>query len=260
MFDTLTEKRGGAAARGRSIAVSLLLHGAALGAAALFLLLGRQEPVPDEVVKEPPTVIFHPPRVKTTRARGARGSGVGSRVIRTVAPTLHHVRVEKTVVIEPPPPTPAEPEPPAADPDKFDNGLSDDGTTGEGPSGQDGAEDGAGPAGIGGLVTSGPPGVEEVHTFGLKQGMTRPIAGCRPPAPLMPEQARSAGIDGKVTVAFVVHADGHVGEVREVGGRAPRVLLEAVERWLLGCGYQPSMLLGRPVAAKISQTFEFKLR
>ena len=65
--------------------------------------------------------------------------------------------------------------------------------------------------------------------------MSRPLptSDCQPPNPLAPEQARTMGIHGMVLVEYVVHSDGHVGEVSLKNPTAPPILFDAVKTWLL---------------------------
>jgi Gram-negative bacterial TonB protein C-terminal len=94
----------------------------------------------------------------------------------------------------------------------------------------------------------------------LSAGMTtpHPAAGCRPSKPRRPEQALQLGITGAVAVEYVVHADGHVGEVVLRTPASPAILFEAVKSWLVGCPFVPSMSGNKPLAVTINQVFTFK--
>jgi len=61
-----------------------------------------------------------------------------------------------------------------------------------------------------------------------------------------------------VLVSFVVHSDGHIGEVELKNPTAPPILFDAVKNWLLGCPYTPSMMGGKPMAVKMVVPFIFK--
>jgi len=74
----------------------------------------------------------------------------------------------------------------------------------------------------------------------------------------MPEQARQMGITGTVLVEFVVHSDGHVGEVALKNATAPPILFAAVRQWLESCQYEPSMAGSKPIPVKIIQPFNFR--
>jgi len=99
----------------------------------------------------------------------------------------------------------------------------------------------------------------------LGAGMSRPSAqgDCAPggtrPRPPTPEQARQMGISGMVLVEYVVHSDGHVGEVALKNPTAPPILFGAVKQWLESCSFQPSMQGSRPIPVKIIQPFIFEL-
>jgi outer membrane biosynthesis protein TonB len=68
------------------------------------------------------------------------------------------------------------------------------------------------------------------------------------------------GIMGMVLVEYVVHSDGHVGEVLLKNPTAPPILFAAVKQWLESCPFEPSMQGSRPVAVKIIQPFNFRLQ
>ena len=67
--------------------------------------------------------------------------------------------------------------------------------------------------------------------------MTRPVPNCEPPAPIAPQAARQFGIEGRVVVQYVVHADGRVGTVNVMNQDAPPMYAEAV-RALAASGLQ----------------------
>jgi hypothetical protein len=59
-------------------------------------------------------------------------------------------------------------------------------------------------------------------------------------------------------VRYVVHADGTVSDVRSLLPESPRILAEAVQRWLAECAHRPAMLDGRPVSVRVTQLFTFR--
>jgi outer membrane biosynthesis protein TonB len=63
-----------------------------------------------------------------------------------------------------------------------------------------------------------------------------------------------------VTVEYVVHTNGRVGEVALASSDAPRALFKTVRVWLQSCPYTPAMRDGRPVPVTLSETFTFKYR
>ena len=95
--------------------------------------------------------------------------------------------------------------------------------------------------------------------LGSDTSRPQPTELCQPPKPPLPAEAKEKGISGLVLVEYVVHTDGHVGEVENRNLRAPPLLFEAVRAWLLACPFEPSHLEGgRPIAVKIIQPFTFK--
>ena len=68
------------------------------------------------------------------------------------------------------------------------------------------------------------------------------------------------GITGMVLVEYVVHTDGHVGEVALKNPTAPPILFNAVKQWLESCQYEPSMQGSKPIPVKIIRPFVFKLQ
>jgi TonB family protein len=105
---------------------------------------------------------------------------------------------------------------------------------------------------------SGPARLDEVP-LPLTEGggISRPKRGpnCTPDRP---PSAVSGG--GTVTVEYVVHTNGRVGEVALASSDAPRALFKTVRVWLQSCPYTPAMRDGRPVPVTLSETFTFKYR
>jgi hypothetical protein len=84
----------------------------------------------------------------------------------------------------------------------------------------------------------------------------KPDPACGKPVPT--EKLRLLRLTGLVLVEFVVHSDGHVGEVR-LRNPAHLALFHLVRSWLLACPYTPSKKsTGEPVPVKILQPFTFK--
>jgi hypothetical protein len=73
---------------------------------------------------------------------------------------------------------------------------------------------------------------------------------CTPdrPPPLLPAA-------GKMTVEYVVHSNGRVGDVLRRGGDAPPALLRGIRIWLQSCEYSPAMRDGKPVAVTVVEEF-----
>jgi TonB family protein len=267
VFDDLVRGKAGSPATGRSIAVSLALHGGALGVALLFAALAtRPEEKPEKLA---PVIDFtQRGRHQTTPQGKPKEVTPGPRKPPPRLPKRPPLRLdlpqERVEIQAPPLAPPAPPQQrivhdPDPDPDPRSVGASDPGA--EGAPGDRVPGEPGGHGWIGEMRSGPPPAEEVVHTYGRDVGMTfpQPSSACRPPQPAMPEQARAAGITGRVLVHFVVHADGHVGEIRSLDPSTPRVLVEAVRAWLEGCPYQPALLSGQAVSAKISQSFNFRL-
>lgn len=88
----------------------------------------------------------------------------------------------------------------------------------------------------------------------------RPLQFVSGPDPVYPPAARSAGIEGRVTLRYDVGADGTVSNLRvveaEPEGVFDRAALEAVARWR----FRPPAVEGRtvPLRGRVS-TLEFRL-
>jgi len=86
-------------------------------------------------------------------------------------------------------------------------------------------------------------------------GVTPPArsSSCLPdrPPPLLP-------VHGTLTVKYVVHSDGRVGNVVRTGGDSGVAqLLKSVRIWLESCPYTPGMQEGRAIPVKVAQSFTF---
>lgn len=93
--------------------------------------------------------------------------------------------------------------------------------------------------------------VEEMPV--LKGGMAELQASVR-----YPEMARRAGIEGRVTVQFIVNEQGKVENarvVRGIGGGCDEEALKAVQQ----AEFQPGMQRGRPVRVQYALSINFRL-
>lgn len=73
-----------------------------------------------------------------------------------------------------------------------------------------------------------------------------------------PEMARNAGIEGRVTVQFIVNEEGKVEDprvVRGIGGGADEEALKAVRK----AEFEPGQQRGRPVRVQYSLSINFRL-
>jgi len=91
----------------------------------------------------------------------------------------------------------------------------------------------------------------------LREGISRPQRGpnCTPDRP---PPAVTGG--GTMTVEYVVHSNGRIGDVALKSSDAPRALFKTVRVWLQSCSYKPAIRDGRPVPVTLSETFTFKSR
>lgn len=74
-----------------------------------------------------------------------------------------------------------------------------------------------------------------------------------------PEMARRAGIEGRVTVQFIVNERGEVENprvIRGIGGGCDEAALEAVKQ----AKFSPGMQRGRPVRVQYSLPIVFRLQ
>jgi len=265
MFDDLVGKERRKTNRRFTVALAAALHA---GAIALAVLWARQPPAATDVML-PERPLHPPPRGEPGKPPGvkkaeARKPDRETRKTPVVRKLNRIERVEQTIPIVAEPVVPEQPEAPGieAQPDSVGDSTAsaDSKATGDGGGGgvHDGDQDGK-PTGVSSTGT-GSQQYEDVVT--LAPGIERPTpsARCRPPAPRMPESARLVGLTGRVLVQFVVHGDGHVSAVRSLDSATPQILVEAVAEWLQGCPFRPALVSGRPVAVKMSQSFNFKLR
>lgn len=77
-------------------------------------------------------------------------------------------------------------------------------------------------------------------------------------APVYPELARRARVQGLVLISCVIDADGRVAEAAVLRGvpLLDAAALEAVRQWT----YRPTLLNGSPVAVVMTVTVQFTLR
>ncbi len=109
--------------------------------------------------------------------------------------------------------------------------------------------------GTGGLIVVAPPAEESLpRTSPLPDQLPQLIRGV---APVYPEFARSAGIEGRVEVEALVGTDGNVEQVRVVRGveLLNRAATDAVRQF----HFKPALSGNRPVAVWISVPILFQL-
>lgn len=109
-----------------------------------------------------------------------------------------------------------------------------------------------------------PPPVEEEpedNFFVVVEEMPEPVGGqaAIQRSVVYPEMARRAGIEGRVTVQFIVNKQGRVENarvVRGIGGGCDEAALKAVE----AARFQPGKQRGRPVRVQMSISINFRLQ
>jgi hypothetical protein len=101
----------------------------------------------------------------------------------------------------------------------------------------------------------GAPPQETPMALADQAGITRPQRGqnCTPEKP--PAVVNGGGT---MTVEYVVHSNGRVGDVTFKGGDAPRALFTTIKVWLQSCPYTPATREGRPVAVSMVESFSFQ--
>ena len=244
MFEGITTEGKTGARSASSFMVSVVLHGSVIGLALVASIVKAnlpKEEVVQVVFKAPPPPPPPPPPKKKSTPQQKKVP-----LIPRTQPTPNQIIQPKEV------PKVEETESPPDDSD-------DDGVEGGVEGGVVGGVVGGVLGGVVGGTLGGTVDAEGPPVL-LGSGMSRPqpTADCRPSKPVPPEQARQMGITGLVLVEYVVHSDGHVGEVVLKNPTAPPILFEAVKSWLLGCPFTPSISGTKPVAVKIIQPFTFK--
>jgi outer membrane biosynthesis protein TonB len=260
MFESISRRAGAAPSRKLSgLAVALAAHA---GALAVALLLGKP---PELVLVEPPLPPLKGPRLPT----GTNTSLVPQPPRGNSGPPIKPTGTPRK---QRPPrvtPKPIDPSPPTPLPEVKERPEAPSALAESGPSGPPGVSGPGGPGGSGPLLacpvgeTCGPSSsegeVEKVQVFqpGL---MERPRPSCEPPAPLAPAAASQFGLEGSVVTFYVVHSDGHVGEVRVLNADAQPLLAQAVRDWLEHCTFTAARYQERDVSVRMQQTFRFRSR
>ena len=76
-------------------------------------------------------------------------------------------------------------------------------------------------------------------------------------APVYPPEAKQNGIQGIVRLEVIIGKDGHVAELRALGGPAELIMsaVDAVKQWV----YRPTLLNGEPVAVQTTVDVNYTL-
>jgi protein TonB len=75
-----------------------------------------------------------------------------------------------------------------------------------------------------------------------------------------PMAARKKGVEGSVTVTFLVNPDGRVSGIRVLNAEPPGVFEDAAKEALAQSEYRPAEYQGNPVTMRVKQTVVFKLQ
>jgi protein TonB len=78
--------------------------------------------------------------------------------------------------------------------------------------------------------------------------------------PAYPHLARHAGIEGTVTLVVTIEADGRVSDVQIWYSDATRAMEAEATAAAFKCRFRPARQRGRPVRARVTLPFEFRLR
>lgn len=119
-------------------------------------------------------------------------------------------------------------------------------------------QEGFGDGGTAALIPHAPLPPGGVYSEALVERAVWPRRGN--PAPNYPERLRSAGVDGRFFVVFVVDTTGRVEkESITFPPDANELFTQAVRRSLLRSRYYPAEVMGRPVRQEVRQEFVFRL-
>lgn len=77
--------------------------------------------------------------------------------------------------------------------------------------------------------------------------------------PVYPLSARRRGIEGWVKVAFIVDAEGKVGDIAILAAEPAGLFEESVTRCVRGWRFRPGTVAGMPVKAKVETVIRFAL-
>ncbi|NIM48282.1 MAG: TonB family protein [Gemmatimonadales bacterium] len=93
-----------------------------------------------------------------------------------------------------------------------------------------------------------------------KQELDQPVERLRCPLPPYPANLRQAGIEGSVTLRFIVDTTGRVeeGSVAVVSATNPEFQAPAREM-ILNCQFRPGRVAGEPVRASLEMPILFRL-
>jgi TonB family protein len=103
------------------------------------------------------------------------------------------------------------------------------------------------------------PAVESPVFYGIRVGGNVSAAMIlRKVAPIYPQDQREQGISGVVHIAAIIGKDGHMTEIRALGGPSGLInaAMQAAAQWV----FKPAMLNGVPVAVETNIDISFELQ
>lgn len=243
LFTDLMPRRSAASGL-RAVPASLVAHGLALGAVALF----AARPVAVEMPEPAP---LHAGPLKVDMRDNRPAPQILRAAVAPPRPRLNGLTAPAPIA---PPPGPA--------PDLSGNStaLPSDDAPAACLRNCDGAGPGDGSGTPGSFLTplGDPNGSGDASRTYQVGGDIRPPQKIREAAPVYPELAKHAHVQGAVVVRCVIDATGHVANVEVVSGHPmlAEAAVAAVRQWL----YKPTLLNGTPVAVEMLVTLQFHLR
>lgn len=80
------------------------------------------------------------------------------------------------------------------------------------------------------------------------------------PQPSYPRRARSRGIEGWVTVSFIIQTSGNVKDVTILNANPPGIFENTTRNTVANWTFKPQLLNGEATARKVEQTIRFSLQ
>jgi len=106
-------------------------------------------------------------------------------------------------------------------------------------------------------VTIGAPNLKAVYGSGE---IDRPLTPLVKAPPVFPMHARRRGIEGWVTVRFLVNETGEVSQVEVIEADPPGIFEQAVIRSVGSWRFEPGTVDGTPVKTRVETTVRFELQ
>lgn len=235
----LTEPQSLAKGRSTTFTVSLVLHSVLVVLIAVVpILMDDFLPVPGQTLKAffvAPPEVAPPPPPPPPPAAGARPAAKAPTAPRQVEDNKFVAPIEVPQEIAP------------------DEGI-DLGVEGGVPGGVEGGVPGGVVGGVVGGLPTGPPVTQPPVRVG---GQVKEPKKIRNVAPVYPEIAKQARVQGIVILECIISPQGQVTEVKVLRGipLLDQAAIDAVKQWI----YTPTLLNGVPVPVIMTVTVNFKL-